>query len=388
MVLTVSALVTAIVTYFTIHCSNGVSADPAPQSTSHHVVHKSFRGQSLNFPSQPVIGVLTQPFTSKYVPDESIGTVFGSTSSSFGQPSRSSHGSEYVASGYVKFVEQAGARVVAIQFTLPPAELRSRLSEIHGIILPGGANDLTPGKSPFMRAAAVVWEHVLDSNKRGERFAVFGTCQGWEMLAVLSSKAGEVVLDQSGPFNSAMLGSSLEFTRYAREQSELFSELSPTLLDTLASEPLTVNEHTQGVTPEVLESDNDLKSMWRVLATSVDRDGKQYVAAVEARGLKGVFATQFHPEKAQFTWAHTGTGTIERSHTEEGAVLGQHLSNVFVRHARYRATEQPAAQVVNAWEIDLLGRRVFVGDTTTDNYDTLYVFDSYKPTTLVVAMDE
>jgi hypothetical protein len=93
--------------------------------------------------SQPVIGVLTQPWNKD-------------------------GGDEYVASGYVKFIEQAGARVVAIQYSLPDDELRKRLGEIHGILFPGGDNDLTPGASRFMQAAAVVWEHKVAANKLGE----------------------------------------------------------------------------------------------------------------------------------------------------------------------------------------------------------------------------
>lgn len=266
---------------------------------------------------------------------------------------------------------------MAIQFSLPDDELRRRLGEIHGILLPGGGNDLTPGASRFMLAAAVVWEHALQANERGEEFAVFGTCQGWEMLAVLTSSAGEAILDKSGAFNSELMGCPLEFTDYAREESEMFSELSVTLLDALANEPLTVNAHTKGVTPEVVEQHSDLNNTWRILATSVDQDGKRFVTAVEAKHLKGVFATQFHPEKAQFNWPHQGA--IERSHTEEGALLGQHLANVFVRHARKRAIEKPATEVVDAWEIDLIGRRKNMGDKAY--FAAIYLFDTYvKPT--------
>jgi hypothetical protein len=97
----------------------------------------------LDQTAQPVIGILTQPW-------------------------KEDGGDEYIPSGYVKFVEQAGARVVAIQFSLPDDELRRRLGEIHGVLFPGGDNDLTPGASRFMQAAAVVWEHKLAAHKRGQ----------------------------------------------------------------------------------------------------------------------------------------------------------------------------------------------------------------------------
>jgi hypothetical protein len=71
------------------------------------------------------------------------------------------------------------------------------------------------------------------------------------MLAVLTSTVGEGVLKESGSFNSELLGCSLDFTPYALKESEMFSELSEDLLIALATEPLTVNAHTHGVTPKV-----------------------------------------------------------------------------------------------------------------------------------------
>jgi hypothetical protein len=71
------------------------------------------------------------------------------------------------------------------------------------------------------------------------------------MLAVLTSSAGEAMLSESGAFNSELIGCKLDFSEYALHKSEMFSELSDDLLDVLATQPLTVNSHTKGVTPEV-----------------------------------------------------------------------------------------------------------------------------------------
>jgi hypothetical protein len=57
-------------------------------------------------------------------------------------------------------------------------------------------------------------------------------------------------------------------------------------------------------------------------------------------------------------------------------MLGQHLANVFVRHARKRALVAPASAVVNKWQMDLLGRRRFLGDESY--FAAVYLFDTYK----------
>jgi hypothetical protein len=57
-------------------------------------------------------------------------------------------------------------------------------------------------------------------------------------------------------------------------------------------------------------------------------------------------------------------------------MLGQHLANVFVRHARKRALVAPASAVVNKWQMDLLGRRQFLGDESY--FAAVYLFDTYK----------
>lgn len=75
---------------------------------------------SLCLPLQnPVIGIFTQD-------------VGGSTSNN----------NTYIASSYVKYIEMAGAQVVPIFYKSTQADLKLLLSQINGVIFPGGGMEL------------------------------------------------------------------------------------------------------------------------------------------------------------------------------------------------------------------------------------------------------
>jgi hypothetical protein len=48
----------------------------------------------------------------------------------------------YVSAGYVKFIEQTGAQVVIINYTLPWEEIKRIMDHLDGVLLPGGWTDL------------------------------------------------------------------------------------------------------------------------------------------------------------------------------------------------------------------------------------------------------
>jgi gamma-glutamyl hydrolase len=102
----------------------------------------------------------------------------------------------------------------------------------------------------------------------------------------------------------------------------------------LAARPLTMNNHEYGVTPADFEAHPALGGAFRVLSTSTDRRGLVFVSTVEARALP-VFATQWHPEKAQFEWAWRDGAPLEAiDHSDDALAAAQHLARVFVGHAR------------------------------------------------------
>jgi hypothetical protein len=55
-------------------------------------------------------------------------------------------GRSYVAAGFVKWLEAAGARVVPIRYYSSDAELRRLFDSVNGLVFPGGLTDLYLGE--------------------------------------------------------------------------------------------------------------------------------------------------------------------------------------------------------------------------------------------------
>jgi gamma-glutamyl hydrolase len=209
--------------------------------------------------SRPVIGVLTQP-------DRELG--------------------EYVAGSYVKYLEGAGARVVALRYGADAGELRRLFDGVHGLLLPGGAADLAPGH-PFFDASMRLFEWAIEANHdRGDVFPIWGTCLGFEQLGVLAAGANASVL--SSGFDSEDLASRVSLTRAgalaASEGRGLLGSMPAELLRALQEEDIAFNAHQMGIEPSVFDGNERLRNFFTPLATGADRKGRAFIAAYEAQG--------------------------------------------------------------------------------------------------------
>ena len=54
-----------------------------------------------------------------------------------------------------------------------------------------------------------------------------------------------------------------------------------------------------------------MDDFWTILATNTDKDGLEFISALEAKDYP-FYATQFHPEKIAYEWA-PGKPTIPHS---------------------------------------------------------------------------
>ena len=62
---------------------------------------------------------------------------------------------------------------------------------------------------------------------------------------------------------------------------------------------ITYNHHSWGVSQDTFKNDKGLSSIFTPTSISYDDDGVPFVASMESKKYP-FFATQFHPEKAQF----------------------------------------------------------------------------------------
>jgi len=109
---------------------------------------------SLN--DRPVIGVLSTPDDSK---------------STF-----------YIAASYVKWLESAGARAIAIPFYASDDLIESIFYQVNGILFPGGAD-----YKDMPDSARKIWKLAKTANDSGNHFPLWGTCLGFEFMVMLAA---------------------------------------------------------------------------------------------------------------------------------------------------------------------------------------------------------
>ncbi|RHY33143.1 hypothetical protein DYB32_001813, partial [Aphanomyces invadans] len=232
------------------------------------------------------------------------------------------HGDDFIVASYLKWVESAGGRGVRIPYNASTAELDELLKSVNGVLFPGGSGD--PNE-----AAEYIYNKAIELNDKGDHFPVWGTCLGFEWLVQLT--AGNMsVLDSVDADN---ISSTLEFQHNYKGSSRLFGYSHN--FDVLEKKAITANFHFSGILKAHFDATAKLTSFYNVLATSDDRQGRAYVAAMEAKNYP-IYAVQFHPEKNPYELGDDKTGGTMNlvDHSEEAIVTSQTFAHFFIGEAR------------------------------------------------------
>lgn len=235
-------------------------------------------------------------------------------------------GRSYIAAGFSKWIEAAGARAVPIRFYSSEAELKRLFDSVNGIIFPGGLTDLYMD-DPYVVAARKLWTWAKASNDAGNPFPIWGTCLGFQLLHILESNVSftELLVDT----DSVAQAGTLELTEEAAS-SYMFGSMDKDLLEKLGDDEknIVLQNHMFGLPPDHYDKWPVLRESFKMLTTSVDRQGVSYVSSAEHKQYP-FFATQWHPEKPPYEF-----GLKAVPHTLDAIRVSQHLANQFIETAR------------------------------------------------------
>lgn len=266
-----------------------------------------------NLNTRPVIGILTQPAEPEMLP----------------------YGDAYIAASYVRWMESAGAMVVPIPHTADKATLLALFKSINGLIFPGGGSDISSDTALY-QSAAYLFELVLQENARGGVFPLHGTCMGFELLNCIVNGGDDSVLT---PCDAENLTLPLNFTS-AAASSLLFGHAPGPVLNALATEPITMNNHGWCVSETTFNSTPSLEAFWTVLSTNEDRARQVAFVSTLENSKYHVTATQWHPEKNQFEW---NPGEVIQ-HTVDAVLSMQYVANTLVGLARMNNHSFPTSE--------------------------------------------
>jgi len=281
----------------------GDAVRPVPKRTK--TLIGTYKNEKINL--RPVIGVLSQPTSKK---DQEL------------------HGGAtdrcYIAASYTKWVEGSGAMVLPIPYNVSNEVLDHYFDNVNGILFTGGGCQTNLTK--FYYTFQYLFDKAVAANLKGDYFPLWGICQGFQMMGVMSSTSKQVdILKRFDTLNYAI---NLDFTPNA-DKSKIYAFTGKKVMNDLAERPIAFNNHNWGFDPADIAADKALADFWEITSTSVDREGKVFVSTLEGKTMP-FYALQWHPEKPIYEWEDR----LLIEHDPDTIFMGQMVGNFFVSEAR------------------------------------------------------
>lgn len=198
------------------------------------------------------------------------------------------YGTSHIMKSYVDWFESRGVRVIPIPYDTTQHELY--FNNVNGILIPGGETDFVMKNKIFMKTCRIFLELALKSNTY---FPIWGTCLGYEIIL---SIIGDFKTFKKSPSYGKY---HLKFT-YNGSKSKLMNYLPKGYINYLQKTKTAVNNKEYGISPTDFLKNDYLRKFFYILATTVDDNGEDCVAIVEAK-RHPIYGIQWHPERSQNT---------------------------------------------------------------------------------------
>jgi len=232
-----------------------------------------------------------------------------------------------IPASYVKWIGQAGGRVLPILLDQPPGYYEAVFAKTNGLLFPGGNQGIDPSDI-YTEEGEQLWNLAKAANDRGDYYPIWGTCLGFEELSVLETGDGQVI---SLDVVATNLPLPLQLTPQAAK-SRLLSSFPPGLLDALATEAIAFNSHDHGLLVSEYETNNVLHAFFDLLSYNEAPAGQVFVSTVEARDYP-FYGTQWHPEKNNFEWSQNADYS-NLNHSPDAVLASQATAGFFLSEAR------------------------------------------------------
>eukprot|EP00388_Colpodella_angusta_P008335 GDKJ01022845.1.p1 GENE.GDKJ01022845.1~~GDKJ01022845.1.p1 ORF type:complete len:377 (-),score=98.30 GDKJ01022845.1:1046-2140(-) len=303
----------------------------------------------------PIIGVLTQPFTAE-----------GFSRLSLENQAIADKGHSQIPFSLIAWIRRSGGIPVAIPYDLPEDELLSLLSRVHAVVMPGGGQETTRTdvETMFMRTSRLIFEMSCQS---GNDMPLFGICQGFQVLSILSASHPSVLsrhrmLHQSTllqkPFCDLDPATPLDTLQKQVQQlqqdfiqdeetllanystmnfkSVLFSRMPERVKKSFFTRPSLPNSHSWGVSLEDFIAKGVFKK-FKLVGIDHDDKGSAIVGMMEHRE-HSIFGVQFHPEVDPNVYSEEflKTGIVDAEVQEAGEWLGRFLVGLGSMSSRRR----------------------------------------------------
>lgn len=310
-----------------------------------------------SFPTQkqaPIIAVVVEPWA--YSPAECVSVWSPRRPTTASTMHANANSSGCVWSVYVKWLEASGIRVLPLRWNVNTSAMNYILDRVNGVLFPGG---IIQGDDPVTAAYFKVVQYIFHravhvyNLQHGDRFVVWGTCQGFELLNAAAAGSLSVIEYGFVGVDPKMLPLIFLVQKGASDADRMYDTMSAELKFAVQRKKLTLNWHQLGVVPASYDPSTtafpSLPMYLMPLTTSVDDTGRVFVSSMQGRNDSiRVFATQYHPERPPVEFDNDII-----SHTPETLDVSHYLSlklRVWLAesdHAFDNATEADGLLIAN-----------------------------------------
>jgi gamma-glutamyl hydrolase len=239
----------------------------------------------------PVVGILTLPTSPKDL-------TFSKNSFSM------------IPGSYVKWLEQAGIRIIPIRYDMPHRVIGKLMNSINGILITGGSTRLFRNDSTLCKLKRMLNEHVVCPSKylatvnfiinqakkmfdAGNPFPVWGTCLGYETMMISLSKYTLRRRRVSSINHSLNLSLNPKFLPFFKKYFD------PDLIQAVNDKPLIYFNHKFAFRPKQIMHNAEVGNEIDILSTTKLENNQVVVSMLKHRRYPFI-GVQFHPEKIQF----------------------------------------------------------------------------------------
>ena len=268
--------------------------------------------------NKPTIGIITQP------------TADAGQYAEFGK--------QYVAGGYVKWVEMAGVQAFYVPWNASERLIRYYLEKANGFLFPGGPQKNTLPPSEYFQKIKRIYDLIVDANKQGSYIPLVGICQGFEQLIWSATNFGpELCFPSRNNPKKCVNGTTnvllscdltIEGLQSRMLNSSGLCELDEFVQKNLQT-PITPNFHSNAVFPRSFAPGSPLDEIFNIIATS-EKDDVTFVSIIEGKTLP-IYGFQFHTSLQIFEWSPKLSCL---THTPEAVQVMQYLANFLASELR------------------------------------------------------
>lgn len=199
----------------------------------------------------------------------------------------------YLDKAYASWVEMAGANAVLIPYNSD--SIATYLSMVHGVVWVGGAieNTKTHTKEQYatlVRTFREIFDHAVRENDRGNYFPLWGTCLGFDLLAMMGENLTDGYFQRIQHATKFRLGPLI-----FNGSSRIRSSLPMALQKKVAVSPVVHHLHEYGfdvTSPHTKK----LRSYLKIVSVDDADNGVRFMNMFEYKKYP-FYGCQWHPEK-------------------------------------------------------------------------------------------